>query len=38
LATRDSSEWVVMGRVLAPWGVKGALKIEPFGAESGNLC
>lgn len=27
-----------MGRVLGPWGVKGALKIEPFGAESGNLC
>jgi 16S rRNA processing protein RimM len=22
---------VVMGRVLAPWGVKGAVKIEPFG-------
>jgi len=29
---------IVMGRVMAPWGVKGALKIEPFGAESGNLC
>jgi 16S rRNA processing protein RimM len=27
-----------MGRVMAPWGVKGALKIEPFGAGSGNLC
>ena len=27
-----------MGRVMAPWGVKGALKIEPFGAESSNLC
>jgi 16S rRNA processing protein RimM len=27
-----------MGRVMAPFGVKGALKIEPFGAESGNLC
>ena len=23
---------------MAPWGVKGALKIEPFGAGSGNLC
>jgi 16S rRNA processing protein RimM len=22
---------VVMGRVLAPWGVKGAVKIQPFG-------
>jgi 16S rRNA processing protein RimM len=27
-----------MGRVMAPWGVKGALKIQPFGAGSGNLC
>src|SRR5438445_7430436 len=27
-----------MGGVMAPWGVKGALKIEPFGAGSGNLC
>ena len=24
---------VVMGRVLAPWGVKGAVKIERFGAN-----
>ena len=23
---------------MAPWGVKGAVKIQPFGAESGNLC
>ena len=27
-----------MGRVTAPWGVKGAVKIESFGAVSGNLC
>jgi 16S rRNA processing protein RimM len=27
-----------MGRVMAPWGVKGALRIQPFGAGSGNLC
>src|SRR5258708_16298687 len=27
-----------MGRVMAPWGVKGALKIEPFGSGCGNLC
>src|SRR6266513_5739191 len=27
-----------MGRVMAPWGVKGALKIEPFGSGSSNLC
>ncbi len=33
MATRD---WVVMGRVLAPWGVKGALRIEAFGDD--DLC
>src|SRR5256884_7327414 len=27
-----------MGRVMAPWGVKGALKIDPFGSGSGSLC
>src|SRR5258708_36783350 len=27
-----------MGRVMAPWGVKGAAKIERFGAGSGSLC
>jgi len=27
-----------MGRVMAPFGVKGAVKIQPFGAGSGNLC
>ena len=29
---------IAMGRVMAPWGVKGAVKIQPFGAGSGNLC
>jgi 16S rRNA processing protein RimM len=29
---------VVMGRVMAPFGVKGAVKVEPFGGGSGNLC
>jgi 16S rRNA processing protein RimM len=29
---------VVMGRVMAPFGVKGAVKVEPFGTGSGNLC
>jgi len=29
---------VVMGLVMAPFGVKGAVKVEPFGAGSGNLC
>jgi 16S rRNA processing protein RimM len=27
-----------MGRVVAPWGVKGWVKVEPFGNERGNLC
>ncbi|TMH86382.1 MAG: 16S rRNA processing protein RimM [Betaproteobacteria bacterium] len=38
MATSEPTRWVVMGRVMAPWGVKGALKIEPFGSGSGNLC
>jgi 16S rRNA processing protein RimM len=29
---------VAMGRVMAPFGVKGAVKVEPFGTGSGNLC
>jgi len=27
-----------MGRVLAPFGVKGAVKIEPFGDDRDSLC
>ena len=27
----EPTKLVVMGRVLAPWGVKGAVKVEPFG-------
>ena len=38
MATSEPTKWVVMGRVMAPWGVKGALKIEPFGSGSGSLC
>ena len=29
----EPTKLVVMGRVLAPWGVKGAVKIERFGAN-----
>jgi 16S rRNA processing protein RimM len=29
---------VVMGRVTAPWGVKGAVKVEPWSAERESLC
>jgi 16S rRNA processing protein RimM len=27
-----------MGRVMAPWGVKGAVKVEPFGTGGDSLC
>ena len=27
----EPTKLVVMGRVLGPWGVKGAVKVEPFG-------
>jgi len=29
---------IAMGRVTAPWGVKGAVKVQPWSAERGNLC
>jgi 16S rRNA processing protein RimM len=29
---------IAMGRVLAPWGLKGAVKVEPWGAERDSLC
>jgi 16S rRNA processing protein RimM len=29
---------VVMGRVTAPWGVKGAVKVDPWSAERESLC
>jgi len=35
---RDPDEWVPMGRVVAPWGLKGWVKVEPFGNERGTLC
>jgi len=35
---RDPDEKVPMGRVVAPWGVKGWVKVEPYGDERGNLC
>jgi 16S rRNA processing protein RimM len=27
-----------MGRVIAPWGVQGWVKVEPYSAERGTLC
>jgi 16S rRNA processing protein RimM len=35
---RDPDEWVPMGRVVASWGLKGWVKVEPFGDERGTLC
>ena len=32
------TKMVVMGRVTAPWGVKGAVKIESWSAERASLC
>jgi len=29
---------IAMGRVLAPWGLKGAVRIEPWSAEPASLC
>src|SRR5207247_948873 len=33
----DSRRMVVMGRVIAPFGVKGWLKVQPFSASAENL-
>jgi 16S rRNA processing protein RimM len=35
---RDPDEKVPMGRVVASWGVKGWVKVQPYGDERGNLC
>lgn len=35
---RDPDEKVPMGRVLAPWGIKGWVKVQPYSDERGNLC
>ncbi len=35
---RDPGEMVLMGRVLAPWGVQGWVKVEPYSAERDTLC
>ncbi|HZR69272.1 MAG TPA: ribosome maturation factor RimM [Burkholderiales bacterium] len=35
---RDPDEKVPMGRVVAPWGVKGWVKVEPYSDERDNLC
>jgi len=32
------TRWMVMGRVAAPFGVKGAVRIEPFGDDKESLC
>jgi 16S rRNA processing protein RimM len=35
---RDPDEKVPMGRVVAPWGVKGWVKVEPYSDERDSLC
>jgi 16S rRNA processing protein RimM len=35
---RDPDERIPMGRVVAPWGVKGWVKVQPYGEERGYLC
>jgi len=35
---RDPDEKVPMGRVVAPWGVKGWVKVEPYSDERDKLC
>jgi 16S rRNA processing protein RimM len=35
---RDPDEIVPMGRVVASWGVKGWVKVEPYGDQRGTLC
>ena len=34
--TQDS-EWVVMGRIAAPFGIKGWVKVQSFGDDPGTL-
>ncbi|MFO7542087.1 MAG: ribosome maturation factor RimM [Thiobacillus sp.] len=33
----DSSDWVVMGRIAAPFGIKGWVKVQPFSDDPGTL-
>ena len=35
---RDPDEMVLMGRVVASWGVKGWVKVEPYSDERDTLC
>lgn len=33
----QSDDWVVMGRIAAPFGIKGWVKIQPFSEDPGTL-
>ena len=33
----DNSDWVVMGRIAAPFGIKGWVKVQPFSEDPGTL-
>jgi 16S rRNA processing protein RimM len=33
----QGSDWVVMGRIAAPFGIKGWVKVQPFSEDPGTL-
>ncbi|MDO9636490.1 MAG: ribosome maturation factor RimM, partial [Thiobacillus sp.] len=33
----QSDDWVVMGRIAAPFGIKGWVKVQPFTEDPGTL-
>ncbi|MFP5408426.1 MAG: ribosome maturation factor RimM [Gammaproteobacteria bacterium] len=33
----QSDDWVVMGRIAAPFGIKGWVKVQPFSEDPGTL-
>jgi len=33
----QSGDWVVMGRIAAPFGIKGWVKVQPFSEDPGTL-
>lgn len=32
-----ADDWVVMGRIAAPFGIKGWVKVQPFSEDPGTL-
>jgi 16S rRNA processing protein RimM len=33
----DAADWIVMGRIAAPFGVKGWVKLQPYSEDPGTL-